>query len=282
MTHKKALPALILLLALLLAACAGGATPTAQPESDTETETEPELDVVETPAAEEADAATKPAEAYPIEPPVDDAATAAPEAAESMPAEAYPGETDAAAQGRVFVIVPEESQASYIVDEEFFGGAVDRLGVQLGPTETIGSTSAVNGELVLNVPQSQFDGDFVVNLQSLTSDQPRRDEAIREDWLQSNLFPEATFTITSVEGLPADYQEGEEVSFQVSGDMTVREVTQPATFDVTAVLEGDTLTGTATSLMRMTDYGFQPPNIANFFTVGDEFTVQIDFTAREG
>ncbi len=245
---------LMLLTAFVLAAC-GGQNETAVPAA------------VEEPAI----AAT----AVPQSP------TNEPEAAAAEPTEA-PSAVEPAASSRTFTIVTEESSASYIADEEFFQGAVDRLGEALGLTNTVGSTNQIEGAVQLADGFEFVSGQFTVNIQSLTSNQSRRDEKIREEWLESNLFPEAVFVITAVTNLPAGYTEGQETAFQMNGDMTIRDITNPVTFDVVAVLDGDTLAGTATTLLKMTDFGFAPPAIANFFTVADDFTVEVQFTAREG
>lgn len=292
MTQGKTTILFPLLLALLLVACGGEAaqppaietavsratemSPTdAPPTNMPPTEQPPTLTPESYPAAAPT-AEPPPTSAYPA----GGGEAAAPPTPTSLPA-GYPAE-EGAAGARIFTLVPGESQATYTVDEEFFGGAVERLGVELGLTETVGTTSDVSGQLELDLAQGSAGGSFSVDLRTLASDQPRRDEAIRDRWLQSNLFPEATFVINSVNGLPQDYVAGQEANFQVGGDMTIREITQPVTLDVTAVLNGDTLTGTATTSLRMTDYGFDPPAIANLFTVGDEAAVQIDFVAREG
>ena len=191
-------------------------------------------------------------------------------------------EAAGAAGARTFIIVPEQSQAAYKVDEEFFSGAVERLGVALGLTETVGKTNEVSGQLDLDLAAPSAAGEFVVNIRSLTSNQSRRDERIREQWLESNQFPEATFVITSVDGLPADYQEGQEVTFTMNGDMTIREITNPENFDVTATLENGLISGVGTATLKMSDYGFEAPVMANFFTVGDEFVVEVTFVAQEG
>ena len=64
------------------------------------------------------------------------------------------------------------------------------------------------------------------------------------------------------------------------GDLTVREVTQPIAFDVTARLVGDTLTGVATARAKMSDFGIDPPNFANTLTVADDFGMEVVFTAK--
>lgn len=192
---------------------------------------------------------------------------------------------DAPAGGRTFTVVTEESDAGYAVFEEFFAGAVDRFGVELGETTTVGLTEEVNGTLVLDFSgdaPTLVSGEFEVDISQLTSDQSRRDERIREQSLESDTYPIATFVASGMEGFPAGYSEGEEVNFTLLGDLTVRETTQPASFDVTATLQGDTITGTATTMILMTDFGFDPPSFAGIFTVGNEVTLTINITATEG
>jgi polyisoprenoid-binding protein YceI len=183
-----------------------------------------------------------------------------------------------------YVIVPEESKATYLVDEEFFEGALAKYGIQAGLVDTIGSTQEIEGELQLNLGNLSAplgDNRFTVNLATLTTNQSLRDRWIRENGPQFNKFPVAEFRGTAIEGAPETYVEGDEVQFKLMGDLTIREITQPVTFDVTAKLEGNTITGVATAQLLMTDFGIDPPNFANTLTVGNEFVVQVEFTARE-
>lgn len=192
-----------------------------------------------------------------------------------------------AQQGKLstFLIVPEESQASYVVQEEFFAGALSTIGIQAGEETAVGVTSEIEGGISLGLSEPRptlGPNEFVVDLRTLTSDQPRRDQRIRQNDLESNRFPFARFVATEIVGFPQDYVAGEPVSFQLVGEMTIREITNPLTFDVVATLNGDTLTGAATSYLLMQDYGFDPPNILNILAVIDGVTVTLEFTAREG
>lgn len=184
---------------------------------------------------------------------------------------------------RTFTIVPAESRASYIVAEEFFGGALGRFGISPGLVDTIGSTRETDGELQINLsdPNPLVSANFSVNIQSLTSDQSRRDNQIRRRWLESNSFPLAEFRATGLAEVPTDYADGETVNFKVRGDMTIREITNPVTLDVTASLAGKTITGVATTGLAMTDFGFNPPSFANLFDVANEFIVEVEFTLVE-
>jgi polyisoprenoid-binding protein YceI len=249
-----------------------------------------EMTEAEAPASEETTASSE--EAAAEEPAAESeemAEAEAPASEETAPSseEAVAEESEemaeAASEVRTFVIVPEGSKASYIVAEEFFSGALDRLGIEPGLTDTIGSTQEIEGEMQLSLsdPSPLVSNHFTVNLRSLTSDQSRRDNRIREANLESNTYPLAEFTVTSLENVPEAYNEGEEVTFQANGEMTIREMTQPVTFDITTTLEGDTITGVATTRLKMTDFGFDPPNFANMFSVEDDFTVEVAFTFKE-
>lgn len=186
---------------------------------------------------------------------------------------------------RRFVVVTEESTASYIVSEEFFAGALEKLGIDAGIQEITGTTPQVNGELQLRLddPQNALESaEFTVDISVLETTRSQRDEWIRDNALESNTYPIAQFVATEIQGAPESYTEGEEATFQLLGDLTVREITQPVTFDVTATLNGDTLRGVATTEMQITDFGFDPPSFANTLTVANDFTIRVELTAREG
>lgn len=192
-----------------------------------------------------------------------------------------PGATDGV---HTFQIVPEESEARYEADEEFFGGASSAINKLAGLVEAIGRTRTINGEFQLAISGDQVEltgGSITVDLTTLASDDSRRDKRIRKQYLESNKFPMAEFVPTGIENFPAGAAEGQDVAFQLLGDLTVRDITQPVTFDVVANLQKNTLTGTAQTTLRMTDFGFEPPNIANILKVADEFAIVVDFTARQ-
>lgn len=185
---------------------------------------------------------------------------------------------------RTFVIVPAESKASYLADEEFFADALAKYGIAAGEADVVGSTQEIEGQLQLNLDDLSAalgENRFVVQMNTLTTDRPLRDGWIRENGPRFNSYPEAIFVATAIEDAPTTYNEGEEVTFRLVGDITIREITQPVTFTVTARLVGDTLTGVATTRLLMSDFGIDPPNFINTLTVKDEFGIEVEFTARE-
>lgn len=214
------------------------------------------------------------------EPTTEPTATAAPEptaapAPTEAPAPTATPEPAASTGPRTFQIVADQSEATYEVQELFLR--------QNTPFRPIGRTNAIEGEFQVNAdgtPGGQVTR-VVVDLRTLKTDSDRRDSAIRERWLESDKFPFAEFISTDALNLPASYTEGQEVTFQLVGDMKIRDVTKQVTFDVVGKLEGNTVTGNATTKILMTDFGFQPPDIAGFVSVENEVTVTITFTATE-
>lgn len=172
-----------------------------------------------------------------------------------------------------FKVDPSQTQASYAVNEILFGNK--RI--------TTGTTNSVDGDFKLGLRDGKpfFDVNKLrVDLRTLKSDSGFRDRAIQSQWLESAKYPYAEFVAKDVQGFPADPAAGKEAHFQVSGDMTIREITKPVTFDVTATAEGETISGTGTTLLFMKDFGFDPPDIAGRFTVSDGVTVTVKGVAK--
>ncbi len=171
--------------------------------------------------------------------------------------------------GTRYVVVPENSEASYAVRERLLRWEMNGTAV--------GKTSAIAGEIVL-------EGGVIrpsvvqVDLSTLRSDEDRRDRRVREA-LDTNNHRFATYRITGAEGDPV-LKEGQEVALRLQGYMTIKGTERPLAFDARAKLEGDTLTLTAESTFKMTDFGVTPPNIAGFVSVSEEVTVNVTFVGR--
>jgi polyisoprenoid-binding protein YceI len=203
--------------------------------------------------------------------------------APAEPAKAAEQAEPSAASMQTFVIIPAESRASYSVDEEFLEDALSKLGIEAGQKDVIGSTQVIEGQIQLNpddLSAALGENSFTVDLSTLESDQDRRDKWIRENGPTFDRFPVAAFTATSLSGLPDSYNEGEELRFQVNGDLTVREVTVPVTFDAAATLDGDILSGVLVTRGLISNFGIEPPSFANTLTVADDLGIQVEFTAK--
>lgn len=177
-------------------------------------------------------------------------------------------------RARVFQIIPDQSEASYDVQE--------KLAFLPLPSRAVGRTNALEGQFSLTtVPTLRVgDAQFSVDLRTLTSDSGRRDQLIRTRWLESNTYPMAEFRATHVEPMPTSYIEGQEVSVQITGNMTIRTTTRELSFDTRVGLQGDMIRGTGTTFLYMRDFGFDPPNIANAVQVEDGVNLTVSFVAQ--
>lgn len=193
----------------------------------------------------------------------------------SIPAAAAPSTPVAEAPGAAqrFVIDPQASAASYHVGETFFRDNQFKVAV--------GVTHGIQGDVYVDRahPDASRIGPISINVNQLTSDNRHRDDAIRGRWLESDKYPTAVFTPTSIEGLPKTYVAGQTVHVRITGNLTVHDVTRPTVFTGTLKLAGDTLIGALESTVLMRDFGFDPPSIMMLRTE-DKATLDFQFTAH--
>jgi polyisoprenoid-binding protein YceI len=189
------------------------------------------------------------------------------------PASAEPTPTES--DPIVLRIIGEESEACYQVGEVFLGD--NQFNLAVGVTKTIDGFVQVDRA---NVAASQL-GEIVINIAEFKSDSDRRDGIIRQRWLESNTYPVARLTEATLVGLPArTYEDGEVLTFQIVGMLEIREVQKEVTFNVSASLTGDTLVVTGYADVLMTDFGFDPPNIAGFVAANNEMRIVLNLVAR--
>lgn len=213
---------------------------------------------------------TAPADAEPV---VTDVQPTAESTAEQAGGSEAPAAEAPAATPRIFVIDASGSHVRFELDEDLRGQR----------TTVVGETEQVAGELSLdpnNLAQTQV-GTLQINARTLLTDNNFRNRTIHNQILDTGGFEFITFTPTSVDGLPESVAIGDTVAFTITGDLTVRDVTLPATFTVEATLvSADQVTGTAGTVITRTDYGLRIPSVPNVANVEDEIELYIDFTAN--
>ncbi len=230
------------------------------------------IDATATPA-EAAAAPTEAPEATATEAPT---ATAAPEASPTAEATAEPTAAptaEVAGEPITFEIQQAASQARFLIDEVLRGE----------PITVVGATDQVAGQLAVDPadPTAAQIGIIQINARTLATDNEFRDRAIKNRILQTDQFEFVTFTPTEISGLPESAEIGESYSFQVSGDLTVRDVTRPATFDVTVTpVSAERIEGLASTTLAYADYGLSIPDVPAVDLVADELTLELEFVAE--
>lgn len=193
--------------------------------------------------------------------------------ATDAPAEAAPTAVEvASAEPVTFQIVAEQSQASFTINEVLRGQ----------PTTVVGTTRAVSGELRLDLQDLSRStvGVITVQVGGLATDSGFRDRAIRDFILNTGQYPAITFTPTAITGLSGAAQPGQPVTFQITGDLTIRTITRPATFEVTATGASTTeLAGTATTTVQRSDFDLIIPSVPQVADVSQAVILTLDFVA---
>ncbi|MBN1991071.1 MAG: YceI family protein [Anaerolineae bacterium] len=226
--------------------------PTTEPELETETgpETEPE--------AESGPEAAAP--------------TATVVLMEETAIETEPAPSDETAP-IIFEIVPAESEARFYIDEVLRGDPITVMGV----------TNQVAGQFALapaNLAATQM-GAIQVNARTLATDNQFRNRAIKNRILLTDDYEFITFRPTELNGLPASGAVGETYTFQVTGELSITDVTRPTTFEVTATAVSESrIQATATTDFLYTDFDLFIPDVPAVDTVDDQVRLEIEFVAE--
>ena len=160
--------------------------------------------------------------------------------------------------------------AGYRFDEEL---------ASVGAQTAVGRTPGVTGEMTVSEDQVTA-VDVEVDMTALESDQDRRDNAIRSRGLETDTFPNGTFTLTEPLAIPEDIDSGAEVQSVATGELTLHGVTNEVTVDLEARLVGDQAVVVGSSPVALTDYGIEPPTGAAVLSVDNEgeFEFQVFFS----
>jgi len=195
--------------------------------------------------------------------------------AQAALATALPADT-ASNEPREFRIIAAESRASFALEEDLRG---QRITV-VGSTQDIAGTVTVD----LAQPSAARIGTILINARSLQTDNSMRDRAIRSRILYSaqdeNEF--IVFEARELGNFSADsVAPGEELRFDISGDLTVSGTTRRVSFAAEVRLESETaLRGNASVTLRHSDFGLVIPDVPSVANVSDEVRLRLEFVAR--
>lgn len=176
--------------------------------------------------------------------------------------------------GLTFSIVPEESQVRFELDEDLRGQRVT----------VVGATNQVSGQIRVDreLPQNTEVGTIRVNVRTMQTDNDFRNRAIRGQILLSaqDEYEFAEFAPAALSGLPERVAVNEPFSFQMTGDLTLRGITQPVTFDVTVTPVSETrLEGSARATVTRAQFSLNIPSVPGVANVEEDVLIAIDFVA---
>jgi polyisoprenoid-binding protein YceI len=176
---------------------------------------------------------------------------------------------------RTYEIDQEDSEVRFLVDEVLFGD----------PKTVVGRTNQVTGQVILdlNRPGQAEVGSIEINARDLTTDNSFRNRALRSQILDSNddAFQFITFMPTEIDGLAdVSISFSEPVTFTITGDLQIQDITNPATFEIMATANSETeLTGSGAATVLRSDYDLIIPSVVGVAGVSEEVRLEIDFVA---
>lgn len=160
-------------------------------------------------------------------------------------------------------------------DERSFVGYRVQENLRAVDQTTTGRTAAVTGTLVLS-GEEVTEVDVTADLTRLESNQAMRDNSIRSDGLQTDEFPQGTFSLTEPIRLPGAPEAGTTVDAEAKGELTLHGETNEVTIPLEARWDGTHIQVTGTVPIEFTDYGITPPNRAGIVTVEPRGEIDIN------
>ena len=114
------------------------------------------------------------------------------------------------------------------------------------------------------------------DLTRLTSDESRRDNAIRQRGLESEQFPTATLELVQPIRLGSTPVRGEEVRGQGTGRLTVHGVTREVDLDLRGRWSGSTIQVVGQFPVKMSDFQIQAPRFGPVVSIEDSLAVDFN------
>ena len=153
-------------------------------------------------------------------------------------------------------------------DGSYVGYRVQEELANIGAKTAVGRTPALSGSF-------EFSGTVLtsatieVDLSQLTSDDSRRDGAIRRQALETEAFPNASFVLTAPVDLGSAPDAGASFTAEATGDLTIHGVTQSVTVPINGQLVGDTVVVVGLIEIQFADYAIEKPTAGIVLSVND-------------
>lgn len=176
--------------------------------------------------------------------------------------------------GLRYAVVAERSEVRYRVREQL-------AGVRF-PNDAVGATRAVEGGLALDGQGRiiEMASRFTVDLATLRSDEPKRDNYLRRNTLDTDRYPTIVLVPTELRGLRLPPPATGTASFTLLGNLSIRRATGPTTWPATATFNGDEVSVRATTAFRFADFDLRIPRVASVLSVEDLIRLEADLLLR--
>lgn len=200
------------------------------------------------------------------------AAEAATATAEATTAASQPEAQAASVDGTWTLADEGESFVGYRVEEEL---------ATIGYKEAVGRSPTI--EATITIADGRLTGVTVTaDLRDLKSDDSRRDGAIRNQALESNAFPEATFELTEPLAVPDGLAAGDPISVEAQGTLTLHGVTREVTIPLEAELANGVMVIVGSLPIVFADYDIDQPRSPILVSIEDNGVMELQLFLVRG
>ena len=119
-----------------------------------------------------------------------------------------------------------------------------------------------------------------MDLRTLQSDEARRDNYLRNNTLATASFPYAEFVPREIRGLPFPLPGAGRATVQLLGDLTIRGVTCPTTWEGTVEFRGSTIRLQARTAFTFADFALTQPRVMRVLSIEARIRLEVDLTLR--
>ncbi|HET8786625.1 MAG TPA: YceI family protein [Candidatus Limnocylindrales bacterium] len=153
-------------------------------------------------------------------------------------------------------------------------------------SDAVGRTEAVTGSITVEGdgdPARLVAGSLTVDTTTIQSDESRRDNRLRNEGLQTDQFPTATFTVTKPVEVPTAALSGTPSDVTLIGDLTLHGVTKSVEIPAQAQLADGRIQVAGSITFPLSDFDITPPNVGGFIlSISDQGALEflISFEKR--
>jgi polyisoprenoid-binding protein YceI len=164
------------------------------------------------------------------------------------------------------------SWVGYRVDETLAGNPASTA---VGRTPDVTGTLALAGTQITRV-------EVTANLQTLKSDDDRRDGQLQRQAIQTDQFPQASFKLTSPIDLGSVPADGQAITATATGELTVHGLTRTVEVPIQAQLSGGVVTVTGSIDIVFAEYGVERPTSFVVLSIEDHGIMEFQLHFRHG
>lgn len=177
----------------------------------------------------------------------------------------------------IYEVDSENSAVSYLAPKDFLNSKIEIVR---------GSTNKIVGGFTLSLDSCDLADscllitDLIIStdLTTLKSGNSIRDNAIKKNWLESNLFPSAIYKIDELILPNNDFDS--KIDETVVGILSIRNIEVNVPFTITAYMENDEIKIFGMTEIDTTWFGFEAPTKFNAWEVLNPIAIEVDLVAK--